>query len=1061
VPYLPVRCDWKHFCPSVEEATLVYDVDGAFDLVSLQLEVYDSAQKLVYQGEAKDCAQERPVLTWGGELNRGVADAQAEPFATPLRSPYTLKARAELREVIPQPPSDMDPQNPPPPAREMCGESAAHAREDGQRADEDEVDAAPESVELAVLYHSIEVVRGPWNATGERFAANSPESLCDALNELGYYAGPPARAAGNPDYLDRARERFRQNEGQLRIQATPSPADFEARLGAAVAAGSGRPTLVDDAGAAIAPNASIPVGRGPSLRLYLEAIGFLSSLDGSTNDFDQQVEAAAKKAPDRTKTKTAVEAQRLNRPLLPLEVIIRLKAHDSEASGLGTDAPRAVGPVGVLFRASGPGEDTAHLPYDDRVHCGVRTYIHRLFEALVVRGGDPDTNCSASFGGIRADPDDRTKPFWMEAQAYAPYAVPTDVAAEQAVSVPAYTGSEHPARRGRAGLYLHPSIIAGDRYQVSVQLSFEGRDDAAELAASNPGLETRLRTIEIWRRTEVLAVVGWPLRAPAADFERKVRARYAKAFVELDFSDATRTAVGPGVLDHADFKAWMRDQVSESTVRGLAACIDFDNVHAGTPLHLLVAPNAVGEDAKLHLQVLADRFFSELRGGENEPSRVEALTEILASNLRVGHPCGGLLVLEYAYSPALRKLFSESSGQVPTLSVGNAALSAVIDQQVAGAPDYVFSHEVGHCFWLRHHENAADRVRAPEDHDQFDHDCVMSYTADGKNNAHPHQRAADYEPEFCGKCNLKLRGWDIGHPEILALDEKREPDQLSTLFWFDAADPGLEANDEEASVRRAITAASRGAFRVRSFDRNAALAPWAADLKSCDIYHHVSHGNVRCSRHKTRLATMDLATPRYPTWCRNDPKKVAERASEEARLFPDPAALAAWCKDSCIFPAKWGHNLNGVIQWVVDDDSGNDIEFTYDEIGKVLREGAPRLLAFFSSCLLGWEKRFARQFIDAGTRYVIAFRSRYETRQALEFARVFYDHWRASELRDRAIRASFLVAAHERPHAEPVLFAKDGIIRAWASSMKLDSGDLLELDWRDDERFYRPQFPKR
>lgn len=56
-------------------------------------------------------------------------------------------------------------------------------------------------------------------------------------------------------------------------------------------------------------------------------------------------------------------------------------------------------------------------------------------------------------------------------------------------------------------------------------------------------------------------------------------------------------------------------------------------------------------------------------------------------------------------------------------------------------------HEMGHVLYKRHHNTSSSNASGfPADHDRTDH-CVMGYRY--------------CEGEFCGKCHLKLRGWDI------------------------------------------------------------------------------------------------------------------------------------------------------------------------------------------------------------------------------------------------------------------------------------------------------------
>jgi hypothetical protein len=73
----------------------------------------------------------------------------------------------------------------------------------------------------------------------------------------------------------------------------------------------------------------------------------------------------------------------------------------------------------------------------------------------------------------------------------------------------------------------------------------------------------------------------------------------------------------------------------------------------------------------------------------------------------------------------------------------------------APAAFYSIAHEIGHCLWLRHWENSNRSFG--KDHDSSDHSCIMSYPIVGDKFFGPDV----YDPHFCGKCNLKLRGWDV------------------------------------------------------------------------------------------------------------------------------------------------------------------------------------------------------------------------------------------------------------------------------------------------------------
>jgi hypothetical protein len=1068
MPYLPIRADWSRFAPSQEVLSLNYDPPNVGQLVSVRLEVRDFEGTLVFRSDALDCSSGPALVSWTGELNQG-NDPNTDPFATPLRSPYEIKIDAtigpEERGLV-QPPEI--------PNREIGVSGQCHDSPvepvSSEVASRVIVPQAPTSVSVSVLYDSVEIVRGPWLATNENFVRASAGSICNKLNLLGYYAGPPARAAVNADLLDKAKERFRRNHGDLVRNANPTANEFEDALDHA--AGTARPTLTDDRNTEIGVNTAVPTGGGAPLRVYLEAAGFDDDLPHATDEFMQQIPAnrnAANINWGALANKTRSEARKLNRPMIPLEAIIYLKDHSDGRVA----APRAVGPVRVDWSAIEPGEDVSHLPVDDRLYDGTRTYVHRLFKSnLVDRENDGNSNCPALYGGIRTPANNYRNPFWREAQPYAPYAVPTDDDTAKAVWVPAYRDwAAQQARVGRAGIYLWPSLIAGDRYRVRASLSFAGRTNRQALERANPGPARTYETkpIVVWRRVEIFAVVGWPTRN-YGNLPQKCKARYAEAFHEMDFSQ-TRFETIANVINDGDYSNWYNHiRNGFPSVREADGILDATHVHNECPVVFLGArPRPKPTDnQKAGLSVFLMNMFNELVNRPNVPSPAGFILALLAERLRTGHlhPCGGVIFLEYKLSDDVRELFRDPMEDLPSTSNGNGELMGIIDQAVDANPDYVFTHEVGHCFWLTHHENARGEVK--QHHDLYDHNCMMSYPHWGRRApTYAHQVPRLYDPTFCGKCNLKLRGWDITHADILALDPPKPPDSLIALFYYDRADPGLQWNREIATVRGAFTAVSRGLFRERYFDRNPNFGTWSGELGDCDVYHHVTHGNVRCSRHSVRVASMSVAIPRYPTWCRGDDKKVKKFELEEQNICVDhnfdKNRLAGWVKDSLINPDTWYHNLTSVIQWTIDDhDSSRDVEFTYEDIENAFKRGtnAPRRLAFFSSCLLGWEKRFAKLFIDHGTPYVVAFRSRYETAQALDFSALFYEVLRLAEFDTNAIRGAFMHAVASCPHAEPCLFSAGGIIRGYARTMARGSGEYKELSWTDDA-FHEPLFPRR
>lgn len=1071
MPRIPIRCDWPRFAPSVEVVTIDYDPPPQGRYTALTLEVRDFEGTVVHR-TTREIAEHDPLpaLRWDGRLDRNV-DLAVEPWATPLRSPYTISVDAVIEAELEPPP-----QQPPEIGLEPVGsgqvvgcglpleEAPPPLVEDGPPpVEEEEPPPPPTEIELRVEYHSLRIVRGPWNATGQVHPADSDADVCSRLDELGYYAGPPAHVATDATRLARAKERFRRNCGDLRNNANPNNGDLVVALTAAAA--TPRPTLTDHAGTELAVDAALPGDDGPPLRVHVEAIGWQVDLANDVDEFNAQYDAHA------PTNKTTIEQGRLCRPLVPLEAVIDLKDH----TGARCPAPEAVGAVRIDWSFTEPAEDLGALPQG--VHSKTRSYIDKVLE-MTAGEGPRARNCPTLHGGVRRDQHQHRTAFWTEAASYAPYAPAQIDDAAACVHVPAHVDRAVPARVGRAGVYFHPSLIAGDRYRIQAAVDFVGRPnaDALRLAHADVELRAETRTIEVWRRTEVLAVLGWPPRDDAAAIRDGVRDAYRRAYVELDFTH-TRFEPADQILQDGDIVAWMGylRGLSQATVDRVQNVVDLAHVHADSPVHLLQPAADLEPEQQLAVYMFMANMFSELRQGQN-PSSFEFLTERIERRLRTGHPAGGLIFIDYAFTEEVRELVTAMQLDIPTLSVGNSDLNGLVDQRVPGARYFVFAHEIGHCFWLRHHENAPANTVARGDHDPHDHNCMMSYTSE--DGPRPHQRAAAYAPQFCGKCNLKLRGWNITEGELLV---REAADELDILFFYDLADPGLRADEEQASIEASVTRISRTRLRVSGFDANADFAQWCAMVSGVHVYHHVSHGNQRCSRHHKRVPTLELATPRYPVQCREarGPRPSlftqgpllapALVAAEEELVNDDPpfdrVRLEQWARDNLVRPGDRHHPMHGVIQWTNElDDSSQDTEFTYEQIQAAINGHqlvVPRDLAFFSCCLIGWEAGFARLFLDAGTRYVIAFRSRYETAQALRCSQRFYEEWSRLNLQAPAIPTAFALAGAQYPHAEPVLFAADRVLRYYPASMANGSGQLVQCAWDDLDPLYEPHFPQR
>lgn len=1091
----------KNFAPTHESLTINVTAPSNETVQTMTLSVSDADSSVVYTRQINGYQGQ---LTWDGSLNDNSIDATAEPYATPLRSPYTLTVDATTQPMeIPD---------------DLSSKESGHVENVKCSKKKDEVDenqkvqvVLPTSVRVAVLYAKIELRHGKWNADGQNFNANSAEDVCNRLNLLGYYAGPPARCGTDDTLLKRAKARFRRNSKTLIGNANPSDQDYVQALTAA--ANAPLPTLVADDLQPIAADAALSGPGAKPMRVFVEAPGF----EGA--EFDDQYKK------NNPTNRTSSTSTRLNRPLIPVDAVIKLKASDSSA----VDAPRAVGAVRVDFEIFEGRENFDLLPLTPSMQSYARSYVRQMLMALADRG-ERNTNCPQEYGGIRPKNRDAGTAFWMEAQPYAPYAAPQKDG--KVVHTAAHAGTVA-ACRGRAGVYLQPSIIAGDRYRLTASLKFGGgRADALAIANPVPAAESAF--IEVWRRAEVAALVGWPQRNNSDIVFKSGMKYYTSAYTLLD-TTSTLFATMSQVCDDNDYKAFIAHlghYAKDSLFQNMGKVCDLTALGTN-PLMLQVEWKSIGSNSEF-FRLVTILFESIGSGNQASPADwlMARLTAKVIAARNVEHPVGGMVMLEYLQHADVISAVKAIDPTVPTMSNGLADLRAIVDQAGPGVADYIVAHEAGHCFWLRHHENAG-RTNAPDDHDPLDHGCMMSYTVgdDDKkiDSKLEHQRESKYKPRFCGKCNLKLRGWDIAHADFPKAQKRVQT--MNLAICYDASEPALRAAEEVDAIRDAWAAVSRGEWTESSV--NLATTPrsleemlqaYATAMKDSHVFHHISHGNIRCSACKVPTLTMNVATPRYPTLCPADPRLVARFCRECGTLFDnhelketvlaqrgnkapkleiknsrpilyaaidlyqkqkkswgelvrdlatplydeevdhvaDEKQLAQWC-GSMLFPGDKTHPLESAVQWTAGPNaSGKDLEMTCADFQKVLKSTKPpTTLMFFSCGLMGWDSTLAQLFVKAGTQYVIAFRSRYQPTHAIEFTKTFYRTWVLDDFNPKALPEAFKKAATECPHAEPVLCSKDFWMRARPATMKNGSGEILTMKPGAMKEFTAPRFPKR
>jgi len=578
------------------------------------------------------------------------------------------------------------------------------------------------------------------------------------LNELGWYGGP--LGADVDGYQGKAIGRFRRNHPDLRegLDAGLS-GELWAKLEDPRTA---RPWLD---GEVTHPGQSLDRGGGPEpspLRVFVESAVY--STDIPLIDREGEYQSAAKhelstQYDSNQHWKDCADTARLNRPLIPIEC--RLPLLDS--TGAAVFVPGAVGPAEIQWTWKEPAHDPTILHDDDRT---VRSFPHQyVSRAVRARLAPPRFNCHVDFGGLRSDGS--ILPF-LAGALYPPYGTSLGAGG---LRTPVAMGEDLPEDcRGMAGVYFRPSIVAGDQYWIEATVRFTNHpraeelenacywanqsdeireEKAVEIQKIQPGLSVMgsTRRFQIWRHAKIRAVVGWPVRdwGPAWPM---IQQEYARSYLSLEPPDIPNLPLAK-VCESKVYETW-RDAIRKLSLQ-------FASIYKSLSDPDLLIPEKPSEFGMIMppLEAVAKeaRSFSTLVLSMHE-TEILILKTCRRVQVEMGH---GLVIFDRLMIPRESGIRGDSSDQK---SEGLPDGIVLIDQ-VSDVPlETLATHEIAHCFWLRHAKQVGDKVLAP-DHDDADEYCMMRYPDWKQQDEMHHLHEKSFRPRFCGRCNLKLRGWKV------------------------------------------------------------------------------------------------------------------------------------------------------------------------------------------------------------------------------------------------------------------------------------------------------------
>jgi hypothetical protein len=593
---------------------------------------------------------------------------------------------------------------------------------------------------FSVRYHSLKIAKGAWTPNEQEPGAGNEKDWAQyMLNTLGYYGGPVGK--GQEEYLTKAIIHYKANHKNLRINEFNYGAyddSITEDLKTALTDGDNPLPTVDSEAIGDADRSDVPI--------FVEAIAYQSSAE-----FDEFEE----------KDKAHFEAERMSRPLIPLEASIRLCGKNGGA----VDAPSAVGAVRVNWSFADYYSGMSSLPdHTAAAPSQTRTYVEN---ALAYEDEGFGDNCHVDYGGLRDNANDDWHAYFLLDDSYAPYTAAKDEGNKVVYSKVCVDDANYGLRVGKAGIYLHPSNMAGDSFQISAEISFDDLDNKEAVEAEHDGIVLTASTcvFEIVRQAKVSAMVGWPnrqLRNIRALGWQETAAEFESARHQIDYGNISELGIDD-VLTVEEYKAVVYEKckvVAENPE--IFPPEDFE-LHPNWMLGVSLPPQD-GADGDLYyktMKIFLSENYWKLMVGD--------LGKQISKNVRKTHANGFVMVDVLAHEPITiledptlppgtdNRELVDWVFPIPSAGLADSIFFIDMTSDSHHHPHYLLSHEMAHCLWLQHFEYTDTPY--PRQHDLADHNCTMSYTDSECD--HAHHRPETFDSHFCGKCNLKLRGWDI------------------------------------------------------------------------------------------------------------------------------------------------------------------------------------------------------------------------------------------------------------------------------------------------------------
>ncbi|GEM_PF-3425135 len=741
-----------HFAPSKEELTIEYNVKDA-EKESIKLQIY--AGFYDYKTKAQTLIFEHQLT--GDEKKAGDNKAFSKPWKGEIKEGPDKDKKLYINPLM----------------APFTVKLSGGGKES--------------TASFKVLYDSITIKKGPWTPDEGEPPEGSKEAewVQYKLNELGYYGGPVGKDIES--YQKKAIIRYKANHKKLHSL------DYSS---------------YDDSITATLKKALKDKDNARAKFLTEDAFS------DSSKESQILVEALTYEAGEFTDPKVPKEQERLNRPLIPVEVDIYLKKKDNTKELV----PEAVGPIRVNWRFTDPDEDLS-IQYEKKD--GEPSMTKKFIEACLklkngLTGSNGD-NCHKNYAGIRDDAKNWVTPFLL-GDSYIPHTLKEDSGNKVVYSLACVDTAKFPKRVGKAGVHFRPSYVAGDDYKLIAELDFADLPNKTELETYHgvtADLKSRIRketgTFRIRRFNKVAVHVSWPARKNSSQWD-EIKKEFNQAYLDVDVSGIVEKKI-TDVMTQDEYKQIITTKTSHTDASKVTL---HDDSMVGVALPAQGTLNASSYKDALRTFVVTN-YWDNIKRELNKP---------ISKNVRKEYPNGFIIVDYLSHKPVnivndpSPKSAGDPSPKDPTVTPGNTHFvtwagsiglpdSVILaDQKDPDKVYYVVGHEMGHNLWLHHWEHAGGY--SPKEHDLADHNCIMSYSAGSG-----FQAQSVYTPHFCGKCNLRLRGWDVEHADIPSASQA--PSAAPSVA-ITVNDPTPEEDDTVHYVIRVTNAGPDNASGVKVKD---------------------------------------------------------------------------------------------------------------------------------------------------------------------------------------------------------------------------------------------------